>query len=135
MRYNVFISNESLSITCDDKLIMSGITLNCSFSRMSDVIFVPTEIERDGNKISVSFKRKYRSTYVELKYGIVEFEEIGSSLKVSLNALAGRYYFLAHGGAHICFTMPEGTTGALALDSMVPCWMNVSFPKQMGDMQ
>ncbi|MBQ5633691.1 MAG: hypothetical protein IIV11_02265 [Clostridia bacterium] len=135
MRYNVFISNESLSITCDDKLIMSGITLSCSFSRLSDVIYVPSEIERDGNRISVSFKRKYRSTYVELKHGIVELEEVGSSLKVSLNALAGRYYFLAHGGAHLCFTMPEGTTGALALDSMVPCWMNVSFPKKMDDMQ
>lgn len=135
MRYNVFIDNQSLSITHGDKLVLSGITLKCSFSRTLGVEFVPTEIEREENKIKVSFKRKQSFTYGELRYAFLELEEIGSSLKVSLNALASRYNFLAHGAADICFGMPAGTDGALALDSVVPCWMNVAFPNNMSELK
>ena len=58
MKYNVFLDNESLTLTCGDKIILTGITLKCSFSRTLGVEFVPSEIERNENTIKVAFKRK-----------------------------------------------------------------------------
>ena len=135
MKYNVFIDNQSLTLTHGDKAILSDIALKFSFSRALGVEFAPSEIERSENKITVSFKRKYSFTYGEIKYAFLELEEVGSSLKVSLNALASRYNFLAHGAAVVSFSMPDGTSGALALDSDVPCWMNVGFPQSMSDLK
>ena len=135
MRYNVFFDNQSVSITHDDKVILSNITLKFNVSRALGVEFSPSEIEREENLIRISFKRKKSFTYGELRHAILELEEVGSSLKVSLNALASRYNFLAHGAADLCFTMPSGTAGALALDSVVPCWMNVSFPGSMTELK
>ena len=131
MKYNVFINDQRLNVTYNDKLILGEIILKCSFSRMLNVEYVPAEIEREENKIKINFIRKKSTIYDEVRYAFLELEEVGTSLKVSFNALASRYNFLAHGAAHICFTMPEGTAGALALDSVVPCWMNVSFPQGM----
>ena len=135
MKYNVFFDNQSVSITHDDKVILSNITLKFNVSRALGVEFSPSEIEREENLIRISFKRKKSFTYGELRHAILELEEVGSSLKVSLNALASRYNFLAHGAADLCFTMPSGTAGALALDSVVPCWMNVSFPGSMTELK
>lgn len=135
MKYNVFINDQRLNVTYNDKLILGEIILKCSFSRMLNVEYVPAEIEREENKIKINFIRKKSTIYDEVRYAFLELEEVGTSLKVSFNALASRYNFLAHGAAHICFTMPEGTAGALALDSVVPCWMNVSFPQGMGELK
>ncbi len=131
-RFDILISNRALSIFADGREIVREMRVLLSYTRIHDVLFVPVSVSTDENgDVIASFARAESTVYKEASEVCLRFGEVDGSLCVRLTALGSRYPLLPTNSAKIAFALPEDTDGLVSLYDRDPCWLNVSFEKNM----
>lgn len=142
MKYNFFTQDNSLIITDEQRVILSGIKIRINYMRSKNVLYVPHSIKAKGNTTTVEFERYTpRGWMNEAEYVNLLFtEEKGvllckADFACSKEAHAYNFTYPAFESAFIDYTLPEEKEGMLNLHSQNPYWMVPSFVKDANDFE
>ena len=135
MNYSAKITNSKLTILNGDKKILENLTVRANFNREKDIVFVPTEITSEAEKIIVNFsiiedsRRCPEATEVKLI-----LEQVNTALLFKLkfvcNDSCGPYCYALSPfySANLDFDYcGERFTSLYNLSNTNVCWQEVSF--------
>ena len=135
MNYSAEIINSKLTILNGDKKILENLTVRANFNREKDIVFVPTEITSEAEKIIVNFsiiedsRRCPDATEVKLI-----LEQVNTALLFKLkfvcNDSCGPYCYALSPfySANLDFDYcGERFTSLYNLSNTNVCWQEVSF--------
>lgn len=142
MKYSFFIQNNSLIITDEQRVILSGIKIRINYLRSKNILYIPRCIEVSGNTTTVKFERNEpRGWMAEAAYVQLIFTEEAGALLAKANfactteSHAYNFTYPAFDSAFIDYTIPEEKDGMLNLHSQIPYWMTPSFVNDANNFQ